>query len=335
MSSLLKNKKFLIGVGVLVIVAVVVVVVLLVGFLGKNSNGQLIVDTSNPENAVGLINKFALSTAQNLPVGEVDQNSFTGDLVKLGLPAIQGPVTSVEFSMSLDMQGTSAVKADFTGFVKDLGNSKYGLSFDGKLTNDKGDDLPVSFIFLNDSYYFKLGKIPDSVLNDLLSTTIPSGTDPALIAQYKSYFAKLENQWIKSDANTASQLTGSDVSGATSFTIKDSDKQDLIKNLTDAPLFVNAKAANSRTVGSDTLGCMTMEVNPALDKEKSFSDFSGPLTLCTKGENQLPVLLGMSFTDTAGLNDYTVDLGILSYNKNLPLTEPTGAKSMQEALLGL
>ncbi len=332
MKDLVKNKLFLIGVGVLALIVVIAIVaVIALGVINKNSKGQLIVDTSNPVTAADLLNKFILTTAQSLPVGEVDPNNVTSDLVRLGLPAIQGPVSSVEFSLGVTMAGKTELKANFTGFVKDAGDGKYDMSLDGTLTNAAGSVLPLTVLSVGGEYYFKLGTIPSDVLNDLIGGAA-GGLDSDLSAQYAAYFAKLENQWVKGDSTATSLIGGT---ASTTVTIKDSEKQDLIKKLTDSPVFINAKAAESRTLGSDKLGCMTVEVNPALDTDQSTVKSLGPIELCTKGENQLPVLVGLNIKDSGDGTTGSVEIGVLSYNKNLPLTAPTDAKSIQDILIGM
>jgi hypothetical protein len=324
-SNLSKRQLILIGVVVVALLAVGVVAVIGMGLLTAKPQATLAVDTRNPVAATDKLNHYAVEAAQALPTGSMDKSAAALNLLRIGFPVQNGLLTSMEFSLDADMNLSDSgnLKANFNGIMRTVDN-KVSTKLDGTISTKDVSSIPISFVSVDDKSYVKLGTIPSSLINTILSSQ-DLGSAATQIAQL---FTKLENQWLKLDSSQVAS-----VSDKASAQISESDKQQLVEQLKSNPLFVNPKASADRTFAGEKLGCMQMEINPAVSNDSNnFKELSA-VELCTKGEGQLPILIVANIGKTGEKNTGTVQFGILSYNKDLPITAPTGAKTIEEILL--
>lgn len=292
--------------------------------LGRKSGGATI-NAAEPHVAVSQLNALAIKSVEDLDTEGEQALDFTSMFAQIGLNTTsENKTAELAIDFTVTSQGLD-FSASLSGVVKDEGDNKVSMQINGNLNGDNPEigtiKVPFDMTILDNTLYVKIGEVPNSL----------SDISPQLALVAKLF----EDEWIKLDLDEATQLATTNSSVETKLTAEEKDQ--LLALWKENPPFQNGRSTAGRSINGAQLNCMLTDLNKkAFETEvAAVSSFSNlpTLEICNKGVGELPVFFGFDIPENEGTSG-VVGITIISYGKEVNITAPAGAKSLDELLGG-
>ncbi len=312
-----KNKK-------LMVIVAAAVALLIVGGIGialvlnsntksgiQSSAGNLLVDASQPQQAVDQLNQFvydAVKAGTNDPSGLDTLELFDNELQPEGAESIAFTIT-----ISTEDTTTDAV-INVAGMGKQNPQGQYDWQADisADITEASGtSQLAGQMKYIDNKVFFRVDDLPSELaaeLGDMDFVNVFLGT------------------WLKLDVTQATELTG--------VTVDATEAEETLQKLQQKPIFSNGRITESRTVEGMTLSCMLVDI--AIDESMEVEQGSiviDNLEICTQGENMLPVFVSSQIADGTTSGEVSIFIKEKA-PAEVTIEVPTGSLDLTELLGG-